>query len=42
MNEIDNAKLTDQTKSNLNEITKIEDHFNQEIKKKLCRKKLSK
>ena len=33
MNEIDNAKLTDQTKSNLNEITKIEDHFNQEIKK---------
>ena len=31
MNEIDNAKLTDQTKSNLNEITKIEDYFNQEI-----------
>ena len=31
MNEIDRANLTDQSKFRLNEITKIEMYFNQEI-----------
>ena len=36
-------KLTDQTKFRLNEITKIENYFNQEInERKTCSKKLSK
>ena len=31
MNEIDKTNLTDQTKFRLNEISKIENYFNQEI-----------
>ena len=43
MNEIDNRNLTDKTKYRLNEITMIENYFNQEINhRKLCSKKLSK
>ena len=43
MNEIDKTNLTDQTKSRLNEISKIENYFNQEIyHRKFCCKKLSK
>ena len=43
MNEIDNRNLNDQTKYRLNEITMIENYFNQEINhRKLCSKKLSK
>ena len=43
MNEIDKAKLSDQTKLRLDEIKKIEDYFNSEInQRKLCSKKLSK
>ena len=43
MNEIDKSNLTDQTKFRLNETSKIEDSFNQEInQRKLCSKKLSK
>ena len=43
MNDIDWANLTDQTKFILNEITKIENYFNQEInQRKICSKKLSK
>ena len=43
MNEIDKTNLTDQTKSRLNEINKIENYFNSEInQRKLCCKKLSK
>ena len=42
MNDIDKTNLTDQTKFRLNEITKIENYFNQEINwRKLCLKKLS-
>ena len=40
---IDRTNLTDQPKFRLNEISKIEDYFNQEIKeRKLNSKKLSK
>ena len=43
MNEIDKTNLSDQTKFWLNEISKIENHFNSEInQKKPCSKKLSK
>ena len=43
MNEIDETKLSDQTKFRLDEIKKIEDYFNSEINQiKLCSKKLSK
>ena len=43
MNEIDKTNLTDQTKSRLNEISMIENYFNQEIyHRKFCGKKLSK
>ena len=43
MNDIDWTNLTDQTKFILNEITKIENYFNQEInQRKICSKKLSK
>ena len=43
MNEIDKINLTDQTKFRLNEISKIENHFNSEInQRKLYSKKLSK
>ena len=43
MNEIDKTNLTDQTKFRLNEITKFENYFNQEInQRKICSKKLSK
>ena len=43
MNKIDKTNLKDQTKYRLNEITKIEDHFNSEInQRKSCIKKLSK
>ena len=43
MNEIDNRNLNDKTKYRLNEITMIENYFNQEINhRKLCSKKLSK
>ena len=43
MNEIDKTNVTDQTKYRLNEITKIENYFNQEInQRKICSKKLSK
>ena len=43
MNEIDKTNLTDQTKSRLNEISMIENYFNQEIyHRKFCCKKLSK
>ena len=39
----DKANLTNQTKFRLNEITKIENYFNQEInQRQLCSKKLSK
>ena len=39
----DETNLTDQTKFRLNEISKIENYFNQEVKeKKLNSKKLSK
>ena len=41
--EIDKTSLTDQTKYRLNEITKIEHYFNQEInQRKSCSKTLSK
>ena len=41
MNEIDQANLTDQTKYRLNEISKIENYFNQEInQRKTCTKEL--
>ena len=41
--EIDRRNLTDQTKCKLNEITEIENYFNQKIsQRKLCSKKLSK
>ena len=41
--EIDNTKLTEQTKIRLNKITEIENYFHQEINQgKLCSKKLSK
>ena len=40
MNEIDKTSLSDQTKFRLNEIRKIESHFNSEInQRKLCSKK---
>ena len=43
MNETDETNLTDQTKFRLNEISKIENYFNQEInQRKPCTKKLSK
>ena len=43
LNEIDKTSLTNQTKFRLNEISKIENYFNSEIKqRKLCSKKLSK
>ena len=43
MNEIDKTNLTDQTKYRLNEITKIENYFDQEINEsKTSGKKLSK
>ena len=43
MTEIDKTNLTDQTKFRLNEISKIENYFNQEInQRKSCSKKLSK
>ena len=43
MNEIDKAKLSDQTKFRLDEIKRIESYFNSEInQRKLCSKKLSK
>ena len=43
MNEIDKINLTDLTKFRLNEITKIENYFNQEInQRKSCSKKSSK
>ena len=43
MNEIDKTNLTDQTKYILNETTKIENYFKQEInQRKTCSKKLSK
>ena len=43
MNEIDKTKLIDQTKFRLNEISKIENYFNQEInQRKACSKTLSK
>ena len=43
MNKIDKTNLTDQTKYRLNEITKIENYYNQEInQKKTSAKKLSK
>ena len=43
MNDIDWTNLTDQTKFILNEITKIENYFNQEInQRKTFIKKLSK
>ena len=43
MNEIDKTNLTDQTKFILNEISKIENYFNSEIKQRnLCSKRLSK
>ena len=43
MNEIDKTNLTDQTKYRLNETTKIENYFKQEInQRKTCSKKLSK
>ena len=42
MNEIDKANFNDQTKFRLNEISKIENYFNQEInQRKSCSKKLS-
>ena len=43
MNEIDKINLTDLTKFRLNEITKTENYFNQEInQRKSCSKRLSK
>ena len=43
MNKIDKTSLIDQKKYRLNEITKIENHFNSEInQRKSCIKKLSK
>ena len=43
MTEINKINLTDQTKFQLNEISKIKNYFNQEInQRKLCHKKLSK
>ena len=43
MDEIDKTNLTDQTKYRLNETTKTENYFNQEInQRKTCSKKLSK
>ena len=43
MDETDRTNLTDQTKLQLNEITKIENYFNSEInQRKLCSKKVSK
>ena len=42
MNEIDRTNLTDQKKFRLNEITTIENYFNQEIhQRKICCKKSS-
>ena len=42
MNEIDKTNLIDQTKFRLNEISKTENYFNQEInQRKLCSNKLS-
>ena len=41
MNKIDRVNLTDQTKYRLNEISKIENYFNQEInQRKTCSKEL--
>ena len=43
MNEIDKTNLTDQTKFRLNEISKIENYFNQKInQRKSCSKKIIK
>ena len=43
MNETDETILTDQTKFRLNEISKIENYFYEEInQRKSCSKKLSK
>ena len=43
MNKIDRTNLTDQTKFRLNEISKIENYFIEEInQRKSCSKKLSK
>ena len=43
MNEVNKTNSTDQTKFGLNEITKIENYFNQEVNlRKLCSKKWSK
>ena len=43
MNEIDRTNLTDQTKFRLNKISKIENHFTEEINQwKSCSKKFSK
>ena len=43
MNEIDKTNLSDQTKYRLNEITKIENYFIEEInQRKSCSKQLSK
>ena len=43
MHEIDKTKFSDQTKSRLDEIKKIENYFNSKInQRKLCSKKLSK
>ena len=43
MNEIDKTNLTEQTKFRINEISKIENYFHQEInQRKSCSKKLSK
>ena len=43
MNEIDRTNLTDQTKFRLNKISKIENHFTEEInQRKSCSKKFSK
>ena len=43
MNGIDKTNLTDQTKFRLNEISKIENYFNQDInQRKSCSKKISK
>ena len=43
MNETDETNLTDQTKFRLNEISKIENYFYEEInQRKSCSKKLSK
>ena len=42
MNTIDKTNLTDQTKFRLNEITKIENYFNQEVnQRKSSNKKLN-